>query len=270
VRVSNCVRSAVRWASFRRKAFCSRCPRPTLEIGPYDKPKIKGSGVFYFDVFDQEELKARAGTEPHLNPRNCPHIHFVSPTGDLGTINRRFKSVFSSHAVEHQPDLVRHLNDVAALLEQGGAYHLIVPDKRYSFDHYRPASTICDVLAAKGRTIHAEATIRRHNTGYAHNNPVLHWLGFHGKRSSNSIAPMLRQFRRGEYVDCHAWQFTPDSFRALMRDLFERGEIALALEFVSDTAFGGIEFRAVLRLRRDSSSPPKARPVIARKSSALN
>jgi SAM-dependent methyltransferase len=248
VRVSKQVRSAVRWASFRRKRFCRSVPRPALEIGPYDKPKIIGQGVFYFDVLDQDGLKARASTVPYLTPDDCPFVHFVSPTGDLRTIGRKFKSVFSSHAIEHQPDLIRHLNDVADILEPGGAYYLIIPDKRFCFDHFRPETTPTEVLRAKGRSVPTVEKVREHYEERAHNIPLLHWLGLHGRKRAYDVDERVEQAKRGEYVDCHVWQFTPESFKRLLLDLYERREIPLAPESVSPTAPGSIEFRAVLRL----------------------
>lgn len=257
MRVSNAIRAAVRWASFRRKRFARGVPRPALEIGPFDKPKLLGAGVSYFDVLDQAGLQERARTMPHLTPAACPFIDFVSPTGDLRTVDRRFASVFSSHLIEHQPDLIGHLNDVAALLEPGGAYYLIVPDKRYCFDHFRRCSTLADVMQAKGRRIHVEATIRRHYRGFTHNNPVRHWLGLHGRQRDADLTGLIEQARAGHYVDCHAWQFTPDSFASIVSQLHAAGETPLAVESVSKTAVGALEFRAVLRLKRD--------PVVSRR-----
>lgn len=57
----------------------------------------------------------------------------------------------------------------------------------------------------------------------------------------------MRRADAGEYVDVHAWTFSPESFRRLVLALNEKGWIALRPEIVHDTDFGELEFFAVLR-----------------------
>ncbi len=52
---------------------------------------------------------------------------------------------------------------------------------------------------------------------------------------------------RGGYVDVHAWQFTPATFREVMGALAAIGLVGLTCERVYDTPFGSNEFTAVLR-----------------------
>ena len=237
-----------------RKGFVASVPvdKPVLEIGPFDRPWLSGAEVRYFDVLPQEQLRARAATEPRRNPENCPHIHYVSPTGDLSVVDNEFSAVFSSHCIEHQPDLIKHLREVGRLLRPGGHYYLIVPDKRFCFDHFLPESGHSEMMAAKGRTHHSEGKIDEHTLAITHNNNVLHWLGIHGQaRGESQDAQLLneeslRRARAGEYVDVHAWQFTPSSFRENIQRLFDEGEINLEPQRVHNTGFAKIEFMAVL------------------------
>jgi SAM-dependent methyltransferase len=224
-----------------------------LEIGPFDRPWLSGPTSRYFDVLSQDELRDRARIEPNRVPKNCPFIHYVSATGDLSIIEGEFGAVFSSHCVEHQPDLIKHLRDIERLLRPGGHYYLIVPDKRFCFDHFLPESTVNDISAAKGRVHHSEAAIEEHATGTTHNINILHWLGYHGRAGVDDPTAKARRdeylerARAGEYVDVHAWQFTPTSFRRNLQRLFEAGEIGLEPVRVHDTGFARIEFMAVLR-----------------------
>lgn len=230
--------------------------RQVLEIGPFGRPALAGGGVQYFDVLDADALRARAADPSHhMDAAQVPAlIHHVSPTGDLGVIGRTFDAVFSSHVVEHQPDLVAHLRSVSALLEDGGSYYLIVPDKRYCFDHFLPVSTMGNVLEAHAerRRVHTRQSVLDHWTGKAHNNPLQHWLGRHGsvRVGSEELSLAEAEARRadeGVYIDVHAWMFTPDGFRRIMLDLAERGMIGLKPVLVTDTGFGDIEFFAVLQ-----------------------
>jgi SAM-dependent methyltransferase len=240
-----------------RAEFIASVPtdEAVLEIGPYDRPWLSGTAVRYFDVLSQDELKARAAAEPKRNPDQCPFIHYISPTGDLAIVDETFATVFSSHCIEHQPDLIKHLRDIGRLLRPGGQYYLIVPDKRFCFDHYLPASKLEEVRAAKGRSLHTEKAICEHTLGTTHNINILHWLGFHGRPASSDPGSHARneealsRAREGKYVDVHAWQFTPTSFRALIQQLCDAEEIDLHPTRVHNTAFGRIEFMAVLTRR---------------------
>ena len=61
-----------------------------LEIGPFDCPVFEGDNVSYFDVLDQHDLRLRA-VEHGRSPDRCPPIDFVSPTGDLRIVDRKFQ-----------------------------------------------------------------------------------------------------------------------------------------------------------------------------------
>ena len=232
-------------------------PADCLEIGPFDNPQIKGDGVRYFDVLDTESLRKRARRHGR-SFSGVPRIDFVSPTGTLGVIDERFRSVFSAHVVEHQPDLVRHFQDVARILEPGGIYHVVCPDKRYCFDHFIPLSSLDEVLHAHrtGRTNNAPATIRNHVANITHNRAWKHWLGWHGRPKiaddpgiATIAAVECARAARGEYVDVHAWMFTPATFRDIVGTLCREDLIPFTLTLVTQTRFGEQEFFARL-LRR--------------------
>ncbi|WP_338467330.1 methyltransferase domain-containing protein [Novosphingobium sp. ZN18A2] len=225
-----------------------------LEIGPFDNPVLRGERVRYFDILDREALVIRAGQHAR-SFSGVPEIHYVSPTGDLRIVDRRFDCILSSHVIEHQPDLVRHLQDVGNLLADGGAYYAIVPDKRYCFDRFNALTEIGDVLDAHidRRRVHTPSAVRDHLENVTHNNALRHWLGHHGmpaieKNSGIRAAAQLACGRaaRGEYVDVHAWMFTPGSFVEIVTELNRRGLTPLVPEFVSDTRFGSQEFYARL------------------------
>jgi SAM-dependent methyltransferase len=119
-----------------------------LEIGPFCNPLLPNRhNVSYFDLLSREALAERAKAWG-FDPSGIPHIDYVSPTGELSTVNRQFDVVISSHCLEHQPDPVRHLQKVGQLLFPGGAYFLLVPDKRYCFDHFIPLSNLAEITVA--------------------------------------------------------------------------------------------------------------------------
>lgn len=233
-----------------------------LEIGPLANPSVRGANVKYFDVLDTEALRAKARANQQ-NPESCPNIDYVSDTGDLGIVNAQFDAVVSSHAIEHQPDLVRHLDGVARILKLGGRYFLAVPDKRYCFDHFIAETTLADVLGAYARAarLHDATNIIRHFISTTHNDCMRHWHGDHGasawKTDPTLIATALDHVARtaGIYADAHAWQFSPESFADLMQALHGHGFSPFSVERVYPTLYGSLEFYAVLKKERDASLP---------------
>lgn len=226
---------------------------PTLEIGPFFSPALRGGDVYYFDVLDRDGLIEHARSM-NLGEVQPPFIHYVSPYGDLTTIDRAFSNIFSSHCIEHQPDLVSHLQNVGNLLDKGGRYYVVAPDKRYCFDHFLPKSLLSDVICAHAekRTNHTMATVIRHCSQTTHNEPKRHWRGDHADPGySEGIAARALNavdvYRASEgYFDSHAWQFTPDSFRSICQQLYDLKLSPLRPTQVRATQRGYFEFTAIL------------------------
>lgn len=235
--------------------------RPALEIGPFCKPRLHGGQVRYLDMLDAAALRARANVIGE-DASGCPErIDYV---GTLDGVAERFATAFSSHTIEHQPDLVRHLGEVAEVLEPNGLYCLVIPDKRYCFDHFLPETSVADVIDAfhEGRTAHAVRHVVEHSALVTHNDPVRHWRGDHGghdaaeqaRRAAEAIAAV--EASEGGYLDVHAHKFTPASFRLLMATLAELGLSPFEVEAVYDTPRDRAEFCAILRRART----PRRRP----------
>ncbi len=227
-----------------------------LEIGPFTNPVICGPRVRYFDVLDKAGLIERA-LEHQRPTAGAVDIDYVSPTGDLSVIrDEKFDVVISSHCIEHQADLIRHLNQVADLLTSGGNYLLIIPDKRYCFDHYLAESTLADVVQAHvdKRTVHSLASVMEHHLLTTHNDALRHWAGDHARDTdllddAGAVGRVLQLYQDadGAYIDVHAWHFTPRSFLTLVAQLHKAGLIALEPQHVFGTPHKSIEFCAILR-----------------------
>lgn len=225
-----------------------------LEIGPFYRPSLVGPNVRYFDVLDYDGLCKRA-REHSLPLTAIPQIHYVSPTGDLSAVSARFEAVFSAHVIEHQPCLISHLQQVSKLIPPSGFYFLVIPDKRYCFDHFIAPSSIAEILLAfeERRKVHTLRSVIEHDALTTHNDMVRHWQGDHADPGFNEavahrIEKAFERYRsaRGAYVDVHAWQFTPDTFRFIMVQLHALGILDLYPALVYDTPYGRQEFCAVL------------------------
>ncbi|WP_156134016.1 hypothetical protein [Ensifer sp. ZNC0028] len=243
-----------------------------LEIGPFLNPCLRrpAYSVKYFDILNKEQMVARARkiitySEEEENRKHllagieaAQEIDFNHPAGDLSSVSGRFRNVFSCHSIEHQVDLIRHLNGVFDLLEPGGRYYVIAPDKRYCFDHFHPETRFIDAVAAyiEGRQFHPPGKVLEHTMNLTHNDPARHWAGDHGSRRIDNeffterpgvFENVLEQARlaMGQYIDVHSWIFTPASFRVVMRQLFERGFIKMPVARIYPTLWNSMEFYAV-------------------------
>lgn len=200
-----------------------------LEISPFSNPLLRGDNISYFALGDSACLKAIALSYQRsgllsFNPENVPDkIHFVSPNGDLSIVNQQFDFVVSSHVVEHVYDLASHLIAVQKLLKLGGQYILFIPDKRYTFDYFKPLSTFADVLDVYYLPIH-KLRLKNIIEGMfflTHNDPVRHWAGDHGclePYDFGKIGYALEQIK--EFPDIHhIWTVTDEAFLAIVECL---------------------------------------------------
>ncbi len=233
-----------------------------LEIGPYVNPSLKGANVKYFDILSAEDIKSQILNEKNEALKNgvskdadlskVPNIDYVHPNGDLRIIKEKFDVAFSSHNIEHQIDLVAHLNQVAELLNSGGKFYLVIPDKRYCFDHFIPESPLSDIIGSYYSAIklHQLDTILAMSCETTHNNPKLHWQGEHGQvkgRNSSCYVDSIKDFKNNSgYINAHRWRFTPQSFEFIINQLNEMGLTTLKVEKVYMTQENTADFKVIL------------------------
>jgi len=198
-----------------------------LEIGPFYSPIVRGEKVKYFDVLNHNELVERA-KELNYPVEQVPYIHFTDPKGDLSVINEKFDAVVSSHNIEHQPDLIDHLRKVENLLNAGGLFFCLIPDKRYCFDHFLPETTIADIVMRhkEKRNTHYLKSVIEHLALTTHNDPKRHWDGDHGPQYhdvANRVNAAIKEYEEanGNYIDVHAHYLTPNTFPEIIKGLNE-------------------------------------------------
>ena len=251
--------SAPQYALADRNAFVGLIPltNSVLEIGPFAQPVLRGPHVRYVDVLSTEDLRKRARALG-MDETKVPNIGWVSNGSDLSVVNDTFDAVVSSHAIEHQPDFVGHLNQVADLLKPNGSYYLLVPDHRYCFDHFLTTSTVAQVLGAhlENRTVHSLSSVVEHRALTTHNDPARHWAGDHGDPNENRasrIASAIQEISdaNGAYIDVHAWYFTPRSFREVITDLSATKHISFSVQRMFPTRPNSNEFWAILQKHAD-------------------
>lgn len=234
-----------------------------LEIGPLHSPIVSTdvADVRYVDVFSQDQLRANYAHDPSVNLDDIPEIHFSLSTPEgmrrLSEAVRPaapFAWALASNVVEHVPDIVAWLAEIAEVLEDGGKLLLVVPDRRFTFDILRPPTTVGQMLQAHdlGETrpsVRAVYDMFRTAVTVGAGDA---WKGeVPGQEArKHDLAGTMCQVQRardGEYVDCHVWMFTPASFVDQIAELGHLGLCDFGVETIVPTAENDLEFYAVLR-----------------------
>ena len=235
-----------------------------LEIGPFASPVYKGKNVKYLDVIDSKSLVLRA--KKHSLPiANIPKkIHFVGT--NLDCVDELFDIVFSSHVIEHQPDIIGHLNSVEKILSESGRYVMCIPDKRFCFDHNLSESSVADMIDPfiKKNKLHTLKSVIEHRCLTTHNDCKLYWdnnftnKDWDIKLNVESLRNAINEFNgsNGSYIDVHAFFFTPLSFLDNLKKLLNLELTNLIVERIYPTKIYHNEFWVVLKKGEVESPDP--------------
>lgn len=230
-------------------------PGSVLEIGPGSSPRVKGENTFYFDVKDENELAHRYREIPNNNVPS--KIHFVDKKGDLNSIRRKFDIIFSCHAIEHVDDIVSHFISIKNLLNDGGLYFLVIPNKKYSFDYFKPNTTVEDAVFAHycddgGDSVLFRSVLFEH-LRRTHNDPVRHWAGDHGRidEHGKTVDSALREFQNKKSDSVyrsgfHRWFFDENSFPNVVNALYDSGLSPLKVHECYNTPKNSMSFNAIV------------------------
>ncbi|WP_157967530.1 class I SAM-dependent methyltransferase [Cohaesibacter intestini] len=243
-----------------------------LEIGPFLNPMLRRPdwNVDYFEVLDRDDLVERAkrlmaqnavNVEKYTeNLKKVPDIQWVDAHGDISTIPQKYDHAFSCHCIEHQVDIIKHLNDVYDLLNPNGCYFMVVPDGRFSFDHFCLPSRGIDMVGAhlEKRKLQSPSKVLEHRMEITHNDPVLHWRGEHGvphRRNPEKMgdpAFAKRILKEAEsanrhYVDVHNWILSPHVFWDCFEFMRACGLVKFELRRIYFTVRNKMEFYVILQ-----------------------
>jgi SAM-dependent methyltransferase len=212
------------------------------------------------DFYSDEEIVAHYANDygmSGLAAKEFESVDFVCKDGDYRTSVGReacFDLVFSSHVIEHQPCLVRHLQQIESLLAPGGAAVFIVPDKNCTFDALRQPSRTADVLAAfHGKAQKpVSANLFDFYSRHIDLNPGRKISAADSFKFSFSLADAYEKFKAScdgevQYLDIHNWVFTPRTLVVTLIELHMLGLTQLFPRIVTETVAN--EFMCVLALQ---------------------
>ena len=89
-----------------------------------------------------------SGVFANLNSEEVDFLWDGRPYVELIGRRHAYDWIIGSHVLEHTTDLLGFLNDCDSLLKKGGVLSLVVPDKRYCFDRFRPLTDVGRVIDA--------------------------------------------------------------------------------------------------------------------------
>jgi SAM-dependent methyltransferase len=128
-----------------------------LEIGGGYSPlitKADGWNSFSLDHATRDQLVAKYAAHGRDTSR-IEHVDFLWTGGPLESAIPpeqlgSFDACVASHLIEHIPDPISFYNSLARILDPNGVISLVVPDKRFIFDFFRPISTTSQLIESPG------------------------------------------------------------------------------------------------------------------------
>lgn len=222
-----------------------------IEIGPLHSGLAKkkdGWNVTIVDYAPRAELVAKYEKNPAVHGNCIEEVDVIWRGGSLSSVfdeadHGIYRALIASHVIEHIPDLIGFFNSAANLLDPDkGVLALAVPDKRWCFDVFRPFSSTGQVLEAHRRRPLLHSADRRFDQ-------VAYSVEADGKgawgreplgdlRFSGSLEAAKAGFEAwsdapdAQYIDCHAWQFTPSSFELTILELGAMGFIDWQIDWL--------------------------------------
>jgi hypothetical protein len=236
-----------------------------LEIGPLDAPIAPRDlyDVRYVDVVDTDSLREKYGDDPNVTNDEIVDVDFclvdgngaIRPLAQAVSRDAPYAWVVASHVIEHVPDLIAWLADIAEILVDNGQLLLMIPDRRFSFDALRPQTTVGQLLQAhtQGDMVPSERAVFDHFRSYVSVPSTDLWAG---KPASDyprefdlevATAMRRRSVESGEYIDSHVWLFTPTDFVDQIVELGTLGKCDFVIDRITATGVNELEFYAALR-----------------------
>lgn len=234
-----------------------------LEIGALSRPFIKRPehDVIYADFTTTDVLREKYRDDPGVVIDDIVEVTAVLDGCTLAeAVGQNVDYVVASHVVEHVPNLIGWLNELTALLNEGGEIRLVVPDKRFTFDYLRAKTRLADVL-------YADLENARYPQAHIAMDHILNMTTLDIAQAWRSeIDPWLlkrrytvedaRRLAReildcGDYHDVHCWVFTPHSMAVLFVELIDNRLIELECVNFHDTAPDTFEFFIGMRHTTD-------------------
>jgi SAM-dependent methyltransferase len=229
-----------------------------VEFGPYDRPFIRRdmcADVSYADVFSTKELRLRARANPLRDEKEVVFVDYVTLNDTINELvsPESLDFVFCSHMLEHVPDMISQLQQIHQCLKVGGELLIAYPDRRYTFDIDRNATTF-ESLAFRHKNKHKKPSpevVYDYVVNYKSVMVGRLWQGMEGAVGPNLYSPAdaekQAKIASDEYVDCHCNIFTDLEFVEVIKMLRTHNYINFDVSEVYGTIAPNNEFLIKLK-----------------------
>lgn len=230
-----------------------------LEIGALHNPILRktDAAVYYVDHASTTELVAKYVDHPAVT--EMVDVDVVWGDGKLtealetSHVEMPLDFVLASHVIEHVPNIIGWLDELAEVLRPGGFVSLAIPDYRYCFDAGRRPTIVGDAIEAwlADRRRPTVGSVYDFHSHYTEVDTAKVWdrlldpaeLPVDHQRGLEWARKMIES---GEYIDVHCWVFTPATFLELVEALMQLDLLRFKIAAFHDTIPGDLEFHVAL------------------------
>ena len=219
---------------------------------------LKSEGEVYFaDYFSSEESREHISKSSARIPDNVVGVDFVLRGKSLAEAvgERKFDFVVANHVIEHVPDIIAWLKEIARVTTDKAHLFLAVPDRRFTFDYFRYPNDAVEMVRAheERRQMPDAYSIARQLYYFTNLRAPDAWA----RKLPQTLVPRV-DFRTAikmghkkatQYTDVHSWVFTDDSFQQAIGDLNGANYIPWKIVRIIPTTANDNEFRVILRRR---------------------
>jgi SAM-dependent methyltransferase len=202
-----------------------------LEIGPLCWPIVRkidcGNRIRYIDFATADELREKYRGHAVVQAHEIVDVDFIWGERTLTQLvgENRFDYVIASHVIEHVPDMIGWLIEISSVLRDKGILSLCIPDKRHTFDYFKPTSSPGQVIEnylLKARRPGPRAVFDHFALG-GKIDIAASWAGpidkssFAANKSVTEAFVMAKEVvETNKYQDVHVTIMTPSSFLDLL------------------------------------------------------
>jgi hypothetical protein len=214
------------------------------ELGPLNTPTASKAecDILYVDHMPTEEIKRKYPTVEGIVDIDRPIIN--NSISDTLRNDAPLDYFIASQVLEHVPNPIRWLRELASVLKVGGLVALSLPDRRETFDLLREETRASDIVAAylaDDTVPSARAVYDHHSLASFVNMPfassesvtpaqVIDGRGaVHPKVATIEHLSFTERAKNGEYLDVHAWVFTPVSLLIALAQIAADGLLPFSL-----------------------------------------
>ncbi|WP_165078579.1 MULTISPECIES: methyltransferase domain-containing protein [unclassified Desulfovibrio] len=227
-----------------------------IEIGGGYNPlatRKEGYSIYSIDHATREELVEKYkndGNVRHLLD-NIQHVDAVDngrEFRDLLGLDRGVDYIVGIHNFEHIPNPIRFLQRCENALADKGKICLVIPDRRGTFDYYRPYSTIGQWMEAykENHAIHSFSSLYNYYAYATDGNGDYGTVNF--LRPPHVVHELVEDlYTQDAYNDAHGFVYTPASFAFLISYIQKIGLTTLGVDRILVPENSNFEFLAILK-----------------------